>query len=390
MKRISGRNIDSKINTLYVIIFLLNLHIAIPAYINSTFLSTFVSNKLVGIIYTIGSILTVSVFIFLPKLLGKYGNYKVGITTLILEFITIFILAITREPILLFISFILSLILTRIAIFNIDIFLESYSSDEETGGIRGFFLSSSNLAWVISPLIGGLILANDNYLRLYLVSAFILIPTFFIVFHKFRNFDDLKYDKVPFWGTVREIVRKPNVRKIIMSNIMLRFFYSWMVIYAPIYLHEHIGFEWSEIGLIFTIMLLPFILFEIPLGKIADKLTGEKELLSLGLIIMAISAGLMPFINGGSIFVWAGLLFITRTGASMVEVMTETYFFKKIDGTDSNLLSFFRMTSPIAYIFSPILATIILPFIGIQYIFLVLGIIMLFGLFEALTLKDTL
>ena len=110
----------------------------------------------------------------------------------------------------------------------------------------------------------------------------------------------------------------------------------------------------------------------------------------MGFIIIALSTIFLTFVVGANFWMWALVLFLTRVGASIAEVMSETYFFKKIDSTDSNLIGFFRMTSPMAYVVSPIIATIILSFIEFRFLFLILGIIMLWGLRYSLTLKDTL
>ena len=48
-----------------------------------------------------------------------------------------------------------------------------------------------------------------------------------------------------------------------------------MIIYTPIYLHEHLLLGWDQIGFIFTIMLLPFIILEFPLGNI--KYIGKSN-----------------------------------------------------------------------------------------------------------------
>ena len=379
-----------KITALYLVAFFLSLHIALPAYVNSTFLSNFVAERFIGIIYTIGSILTIIIFAFVPQILTRFGNFKVAVTILGIETLAVVSLAITQNPIFIIIAFIGSISLIRVAAFNSDVFLESLSTDSKTGGIRGFFFSSSNVAWVASPVLAGFILGDDNYTRLYALTALAAIPVIIIFFKKFSNFKDPAYDHFPFWKTLKIMMNRDGIRKIFLSNIMLRFFYSWMVIYTPIYLHEHIGFSWGEIGLIFSIMLVPFVVLGIPLGKIADKYIGEKELLSLGIVIVAVSTAYLSFVDSSNFLVWALVLLVTRIGASMVDIMSETYFFKKIDGSDSNLLGFFRMTGPIAFIIGPLLATLVLPFVGIKYLFLVLGILMLWGLRYSLTLKDTL
>ena len=157
----------------------------------------------------------------------------------------------------------------------------------------------------------------------------------------------------------------------------------------PIYLHEYVGFDWPTISIIFTIMLLPFILFEIPAGRAADKWCGEKELLSSGFIIIALFTMVIPFISIPSFIIWTAVLFVTRVGASIVEITTESYFFKHVQGDNADIISFFRMTHPFAYIAGPIIAIIALQLLPFQYIFLALGIIMFFGIYYALALEDT-
>ena len=118
-------------------------------------------------------------------------------------------------------------------------------------------------------------------------------------------------------------------------------------------------------------MLLPFIIFEIPVGKIADIHFGEKELLSAGFIITAIFTIIISFISIKSFILWAIILFATRVGASLIEITTESYFFKHVKGDDADIISFFRINSPLAYIAGPIAAIISLQFLPFQYIFLV-------------------
>ncbi len=172
-------------------------------------------------------------------------------------------------------------------------------------------------------------------------------------------------------------------------RFLLHFFYSWMVVFSPLYLHEVLGVSWSHIGIMFTIMLLPFALFEYPLGKIADKKIGEKEILVLGFLIISISLAFFAFNPGTSLVLLTLILFLTRTGASMVEIMSETYFFKKIDRADSELISIFRYTSPLAYLIGPLLATIILQMFSYQILFATLSVIVLLGTYFSHEIKDT-
>jgi MFS family permease len=156
-----------------------------------------------------------------------------------------------------------------------------------------------------------------------------------------------------------------------------------MTIYLPIFLHIEIGFSLTEIiGVIFPIALLPFILLELPLGKLADQRHDEKELLSLGFLILALSTGSIAFITSQNIFVWAGVLFLGRIGAALVEVASATYFFKKVNASNTNLISMFRSLNPMATIAAPLVATSFLFAFDMsyRYLFVILALILLVGM----------
>ncbi len=374
---------------IYVLGFLFTLHAALPVYVNSSFLSVFAKEETVSVLYAFASLLSIIFFFAVPRFLRKYGNGQVTFFFLILEFLSIFALATFSDPLILVIGFIGSFTAGALITFSLDIILESSSENKSTGSTRGTFLTVVNFAWVLSPIIMSLVLKDGEYKNIYFISAALLIPSAFFFFLKLRNFRDPDYQNVSLRKTFISLGERKDVRKIFVANFILQFFYAWMVIYSPIYLHEYAGFSWGDIGIIFTIMLLPFILLQRPLGRIADRLLGEKEILISGFVISALSVALIPFITGKSLIVWGGLLFITRVGASMIEVMSETYFFKKIGDRDAGLIGLFRTARPFAYIIAPILAVTLLYFIDLKYLFLVLGAIMLFGIRYGLSIKDT-
>jgi MFS family permease len=432
---------------MYILSFLFALHYSLPAYITSSFLAGYTGDALVGSVYILASILAILVFFSMPHSLRRWGNYRVIMTLLIIEIISLlglavsqflpnqqlaqasqFIQAITHttaglaslaavivpvtsffaqiNPLYLIMPFFLaSFVAIALINFNMDIFLENLSSSEKMGESRGFFLTSSNAAWVVAALLTSFILTGNDYWKIFIAAAILILPVLFLLSNNLRDFKDPVYIELPVWSTLREIWANKNIWCAFMVNFLLQFFYAWMTVYTPIYLHQVIGFDWMHIGGMFAIMLLPFVLTELPLGKLADSRWGEKEVMSVGFIVLAISTGLISFIQSGpatgavngtgpgweAFWLWATILFISRIGASMVEVMSETYFFKKVNGSTANLISFFRTLRPISYILSPALAMILFLIPGFQfrYIFVILAIIMFFGLRYSLSLEDT-
>jgi len=161
-----------------------------------------------------------------------------------------------------------------------------------------------------------------------------------------------------------------------------------MVIYTPIYLHDYLHFGWEQIGLIFTVMLVPFVLVDFPLGQLSDKI-GEKKLLLAGFSITILFTLLIPLITLPIVWLWAAILFGTRVGAATIEVMAESYFFKEVREKNSDEISFFRNTYPLSFVIAPLVAIPVLLFVPhFKYLFFVLAAIMLVGLLLALRLRD--
>ena len=83
------------------------------------------------------------------------------------------------------------------------------------------------------------------------------------------------------------------------------------------------------------------------------------------------------------------LFFISRVGAALVESTTESYFFKHMQGGDAGIISFFRLLRPLSILIGSLLGALALFYLPFNYIFVVLGLLMIPGIFFTLALKDT-
>jgi MFS family permease len=175
--------------------------------------------------------------------------------------------------------------------------------------------------------------------------------------------------------------------KIYSISFVLEFFYALMIVYTPLYL-LNFGLSWDQIGIIFTIMLIPFVVLEYPLGFIADKKFGEKEMIIAGLLVMGFSAGSIFFISSKAVWIWALVLLMTRIGAATIEILRDSYFYKKIDGRDIDLISFFRTARSTAYVFATAVSAISLVFFPLKSTFLLTAAVVLLGLYPAFKLVD--
>lgn len=378
-----------KLYAVYIANLILAFHWYIILYINSSFISNFVGEEKVGLMYTLGSILNLILLLYSPNIIRRIGTYKFIVGAVALEAFAILGLAISNIPSLIIGLFIIHQGVVPMILFSLDIFLEKYTSNENsTGGTRGIFLTLANLALVISPMLVSLILTNDDYWKIYLLSSLFLVPLLLITFSWKENPSNTTA-ATKILKTISIVRKNKNLLAIWKANFILQLFYACMVIYMPIYLHEHIGFSWQEIGSILTIMFLPFLLFEFPIGKIADKKIGEKEILSVGFIIAGIGTMFITTLSAPIVTIWAIVLFSTRVGASFIEITSESYFFKKVKTSDTDLISLFRMTRPLSFIIAPLIVSILIPYITYGVLFGLLGIMMLWGLRYSLSIQDT-
>lgn len=383
--------IKSKLHRIYILSFLFSLHLAISAYVNSTFLSETVGENFVGLLYTVSAFITLVLLSNTRVVLKYLGNRRLTVILLIINMLGLVGLIKAPSALVVSISFVSFIVTNYLVFYCLDIFIEHFGTKETVGKTRGIYLTFLNIGWLLSPLITSYLIANQGgYIAVYILAFFTVCLIAIGLLLGVGTFTDKSYEKKPFLEMYQFIKKNRHIRAIAMINFLLQFFFSLMVVYTPIYLSLHIGLGWDELGTIFTIMLLPFVLLGIPLGKLIDNYHFHKrKLLVFGIVIISISTISISFISTNSIALWAFVLFATRFGAAIIEVVSEIYFFTHVREEESAILSVFRDMTPLAYIIAPLLGTLFLSFFSFKYLFLALGVLMLASLYYVKLLKHT-
>jgi len=379
----------TKIRRMYVLSFLFSLHIALSAYVNSTFLIRIISEKYVGILFAIASFVTLLLLSKTSNILKHFGNRNFILWSLLINMLSLVGMITSKNPYVIGVSFIALMTTNTLVYLSIDIFIEHYGNPETIGKTRGLYLTIVNLAWMLTPLITALLITKEGgYISIYILSLFSVIVMTIGLLFSVKTFQDRVYKKTPFSETYKFLKTNHHMAAITIINLLLQFFYAWMIVYTPIYLFEHIGLSWEQIGVIFTIMLSPFVIFDLPIGVLIDKYHVKKRtLLYLGFIIIIVSTFLISVITVTDIVIWSIILFLTRTGASIIETTSEIYIFTHIKEEETYMLSIFRDMTPLAYIIAPIFATIVFIYLPFNYLFLVLSVILLAGFYYIPKLK---
>ncbi len=384
---------SKNLTLLYIALILLSLHWAMVIYINSSFLGHFLQATAVSIVYACGALLSLLLFFYTPSLLQTLGNYKVTVFFTVLEICAVIGMAVSITAPFAIFFFLLHFILVPLLLFNLDIFIETVigTTEKKTGSARGLYLCLLSLATAVGPLLTGLTSSHEqNSLgSAYLLSSLFLIPFLFIFVRYFSSFTDPLYNTLSLPKMTLLLKGDRSIKSIITIGFLLQLFFTWMVIYTPLYLVQTGGFSLYEIGLIMFVGLSAYILFEYPIGIISDTYIGEKKMMAFGFLLLALSTSWLAFLPNGHIGVWMFAMFITRVGASFVEATSESYFFKHANGKDADSISVFRMTRPLSSLVGALLGSITLLYLPFNLLFIVLAFLMVPGIFITLLLKDS-
>ena len=376
---------DQKI--IYFTGFLFSIPIALMSYANSSFLAIFIGQKTVGLIYILGSIFSLLMLILVPEIFRKLGGYKFLLITITLDALSVLLFAFSRNALSAVIAFVIGFSLNTLIFFALDEFLKIFSKESTTGEIRGTYLTVCNLAWVVAQFGSATILGNFSFKIIFTVAFFIMVSSLILIIFGLKNIPEPKYDKSRILNFIKKFGENKNLLTIYGINLLLQLFYAWMIIYIPIYLYSYLNFDWKQISLIFAIMLLPFIFVQFPLGEYSDKI-GERKILMFGFFVTSVATISLFFIHKPILWIWALLLFITRIGAASIEVMSDSYFFKHIKSENEEFIGIYRSANPISYIIGPLIAFLILIYIPkYNFIFPILGVLMLYGVYLSSTIR---
>lgn len=369
---------------LYISIFFLGLHYVFVYFTNSSIMTEFfglTTSDVLGI-YAIASIFGVSVYLLLSNNHSRSTRTKGRIyTATALEFLCLGLMYITTAlniiphqyvlPIYL-IAFTFHHVITPYILFNLDKLFEDYTHIEDRGKGRGIYLTVWNTPFVVVPILLST-LATQTLPMTYIISLCLLVPFLVLISSYIQNpADELETITMNNSATLEKVRISDRLsrfwsdkldRKSFIIQCSLHLYYGITGVMLPIYLHTHFGFEWNLIGLLLAAILTPFILMQIPFGKIEDSKHNEKKLFFWGIIIaviFTIAAILIPSTlqKETSFILLLTTLFISRIGCSLIEISTETLFYKHVTERDEFALLMFR-------------AGRLLPYaIGIFFIFL--------------------
>lgn len=378
----------SRVQLATFVSFFMGFSQAMLAYVMSSYFELSSGTQNVGIFYTVAYVIVLLMLLNLHKVVKKIGKSNILYFSILAKLITVSFLIFAAPGKLGMLLLMVYIIAGNLEVVSLDTIIESFSEDKFSGRIRGLHLTILNLGFLLGPFTSTYLLGQFDFHGVF--TAALVIDSLVLIFSLigFRHVNHRFNQDIGVVDLIKKVLAKKNVMRIYYISFVLEFFYALMIIYTPLYLRDS-GFSWEKIGEIFTVMLIPFVLVQYPVGFLADKRTGEKEFLIFSIVIMGLSTMAIFFMGSASVVAWAIILFITRIGAALIEILRDSYFYKQIDARDVDIINFFRTSLPMAYILASVISSFVLFFFPIKASFLIVAVIVLTALIPAIRLTDS-
>jgi hypothetical protein len=345
---------------LYLSIFFIALHHVFAFLINSSALKYIFGLRLSEVlsVYGIASLFGVFVyFILLKKRLIdniKRNIYFAAIVQIVC-LISMYYFSIHHNVYAFIGFFLVHHMITPYILFNLDVLFESYTHIKDRGRGRGIYLTVWNIPFVVVPLMMST-LSTSSLAVCYLVSSALLLPFLFLVFSYIKNpaFTPDTKQAAGIIPILKNFFKDKLDRNAFITLASLHLFYGTTGTLLPLYLHGVFGFEWNKIGLIFAAMTSSFVLIQLPFGSIEDKKHNEKLIFKIGLatVVLASTAVLMisPTLHTNTAFALFTLfLFLSYSGCSLIEISSDSMFYKHVTDRDHNALLILRAARIVPY-----------------------------------------
>ena len=376
-----------KVKLVTFISFLMGFSQAMIFYILSYYFERVFLAKNVGLLYLIAYFIMLVVFLNIHKLVKKLGKSAVLFFSSLAKVVLAASLVLFPPSVFSLLLALLYIVAVAVESVAVDFILESFSRDNVSGRVRGLHLTILNTGILLAPFISTQILKQFDFSGIF---AFLVLFNSLILGISLIGLQNVNHrfeKKESIWSLTKKVWKRHDIRKIYYISFVLEAFYSLMIIYTPLYL-QRLGVGIDAYGIITTIMLVPFVLIQYPAGVLADKKMGEKEMLIFGLLLMSLATLWMTGIVSTSIAVWGMVMFMTRVGAALTEVLRDSYFYKRIDGHDVDLINFFRTAMPLGYIVTSGLSFWLLTFLPLKSVFFFTSFLVFSALIPAFFLKD--
>jgi MFS family permease len=324
--------------------------------------------ELVGLIAAIVYLVELLLSVPIGALSDKIGRKRLLIASFILVSIVLFAFSIN--------NCFYALILLQIAFgaFTVQVwtvgeaFIRDISPEGRRGEFRSFFGTFANAGLLIGPIIGGYLTMTFGIRFPYLFASFTLTAPLILLFKmKEKDVTTAPFPLHSLQLALNEFLHHSRLKILALCSVSLYFWYSIKWTFGPLFLH-HRGYGAQVIGIWLGLSVLPFLLFQIPIGKLGDKI-GKTKMIYLGVCISIVFIVPLGFLK--SIVGLFSLIFLVSMGTTLVEPLIDAEVTDIVpEERYGSYSGIFELAKTLGLLLGPIVSAIFVYFGGLIYSFI--------------------
>jgi len=286
-----------------------------------------------------------------------------------------------------------------IIIISLALLVRDFTASKNLAKTEGVYFLFNNIGWFIGPIIGGIIARYFGYEPVFALSGMVFLASFFYLAHqdlvkKHPSLMSNKKTSVSENKTTDGLSLVKRFKKFFSNKglvgaylVYLGYltFLSFKSVTLPLFISDQ-GYGSDLSGLIISLSILPYILVEIPIGKYADK-KGLRTPIVCGFAIMSIcffGVKIAPWFIIDALF-----LILANTGSAFIEPLYDVYFFKNTSKKEEEeLYGIFSTADPLGKFLGPLIFSISVMFLPIDWAFFIAGALFFVAGVFALRIKS--
>lgn len=172
--------------------------------------------------------------------------------------------------------------------------------EERRGRAYGIYNAIKGAGYVVSPMVGGLIVVRSGFASIFVATAIIGVLAFAVSLllppptHEPDVFDDDDDDLS--WSGFISVFREPMLRPWYAATVVNMFFVGILFGFLPVRIHD-LGIDPLTSGALLSVVALSYLLIQPVAGALADRASAAATIRA-GLALAAISIVIVPFVDG--------------------------------------------------------------------------------------------
>ncbi len=250
----------------------------------------------------------------------RFGSLRLLALGFLFMPILLFSYAMNYNLVLLIILQVIMGVLSAVIWISSEAFIKEISPIDRRGEFRAFYGSFVNAGLLFGPLTGGFLARKFGIRFPYMFALFFLALSLLLlkpIKHGYQKQKVLPYKG--FFSEKLSLLRNNEMRMLFLSSVSLYFWYSSKWTFGPLLL-ESLGFDEWEIGIWLSASVIPFLLLQIPFGRISDRV-GKKEMIFMGFIFS--SSFLLPLGFLSNFIHLVLVITLISVGTALIEPLIE-------------------------------------------------------------------